>query len=100
LGYFSGHKSVNLDGLANNYEFFEDVLKKNKTGEYMKNWDYVIDAFVVDNNSMKTAFPQGCFVPLPSDIQNHPFLDGDNTRKLAVFQMHSNGIIDCTAIKK
>jgi hypothetical protein len=94
LGYFSEHKVVNTDGLANSYAFFEDVLKAGRLGEYQKQWDYAIDAF--PNEDLHKWFPEGCFVPLVPEVTESAFVDGALTRQLRVFQMKPEGIVNCS----
>lgn len=83
LGYFSGHIVVNTDGLANSYEFLENVLKQGRLHDYYRQWDYVIDAFPVD------AHPDWVPVTLPPEFQQLGFQDGALVRKLRVFQTNA-----------
>ena len=39
IGYFSTARVVNLDGLANSYEYYESYLKQNRVGAYLKEID-------------------------------------------------------------
>jgi hypothetical protein len=99
LGYFSGRTVINTDGLANNYAFLEDVIRKDRLSEYVTQWEYAIDAFPVGSNELETRFPEGCFVPLPGDLQSYPFQDGSLTRRLAVYQMKARGVVDCRQVE-
>lgn len=99
LGYFSDHTVVNTDGLANDYHFLEEVLKPGKLREYISRWDYAIDAFPVDNHDLQTMFPEGCFVPLPEELVSNLFQDSGTTRRLGVFQMKSQGLVDCNELR-
>ena len=99
LGYFSDHTVVNTDGLANDYHFLEEVLKQGKLREYISRWDYAIDAFPVDNHDLQTLFPEGCFIPLPEELVSNPFQDSGTTRRLGVFQMKSQGLVDCNELR-
>lgn len=96
LGYFSGHTVVNTDGLANDYVFLEEVLKEGRLHEYVSQWDYAIDAFPVDDHHLETNFPAGCFVPLPEELVSSSFQEGSYTRRLGVFQMKAQGVVDCS----
>jgi len=89
LGYFSGRITVNTDGLANSYDFLENVLKAGRLAEYEKQWDYAIDAF--PDEALTRYFPAGRFVPLPEELQRLGFPDGTGFRKLRVFQMNAGG---------
>lgn len=93
LGYFSDHSVVNTDGLANDYDFLESVLKQGQLVEYYREWDYAIDAF--PDETLASIFPEGCFVKLPEGITQFGFADGELTRRLRVFQMRSSGPLEC-----
>jgi hypothetical protein len=84
LGYFSGRTVVNTDGLANSYDFLENVLKRGKLLEYCLQWDYAIDAF--PDEALSGIFPEGCFVLLPKNYVVPEFRD-DLVRRLRVFRM-------------
>jgi hypothetical protein len=92
LGYFSGRRVVNTDGLANDYEFLDTVLRPQRYGPYIRQWDYAIDAF--DDRSLEQIVPEGCFVPLPDEVAPPPFVDA-GVRQLAVYQMTPTGIVRC-----
>jgi hypothetical protein len=93
LGYFSDRRVVNTDGLANSHHFLETVLRPGRLGDYYRQWDYAIDAF--PDEALAQYYPEGCFVPLPPEVTTSPFQDGNLTRRLRVFQMHSQGVVDC-----
>jgi hypothetical protein len=88
LGYFSERRVVNTDGLANSYEFLENVLRPGKLLEYYQQWDYGIDAFPT-NDELSHLFPEGCYVNLPDDLDRPSFMDGYLERRLQVFKMHA-----------
>jgi hypothetical protein len=83
---------VNTDGLANDYEFLDTVLRPQRYGPYIRQWDYAIDAF--DDRSLEQIVPEGCFVPLPDEVAPPPFVDA-GVRQLAVYQMTPTGIVRC-----
>lgn len=89
LGYFSHRTCVNTDGLISSHEFLRDVLQAGKLGEFYRRWDYAIDAF--GGEELAAAYPEGAFVPLPPELQAHPFPDGELTRMLRVFRMDADG---------
>jgi hypothetical protein len=84
LGYFSGHRTVNTDGLANSYDFLDHVLIPGNLGPYLEQWDYAIDA--MNSDALQRYFPDGCFVSLPPAFVLPDFDDGGR-RRLRVFQM-------------
>jgi len=91
LGYFSGHRVVNTDGLANDYEFVEQVLRVGKLLDYYRQWDYAIDAFPIGAESwLSAAFREGCWVKLPDNVDRPGFPDGRWQRRLQVFKMNRN----------
>ena len=45
LGYFSERTCVNTDGLINSHDFLENVLVTGRVSDYVRQWDYAIDAF-------------------------------------------------------
>jgi hypothetical protein len=94
LGYFSGHRVVNTDGLANDYYFLENILEQGRLAEYYRKWDYYIDAFPVSSD-WTIVMPDGCYVPLPPELGEHQFNDGSNMRQLGVFQVQSDGVVLC-----
>jgi hypothetical protein len=91
LGYFSNRPTINTDGLANSYEFLEQVLRPNKLHEYAQQWGYAIDA--TPDEGLKQVFPNGRFLPLPPELARRymQFADGRLTRSLHVFQMNAGG---------
>jgi hypothetical protein len=95
LGYFSGRRVVNTDGLANSRAFLETVLRGGPAAltTYTRQWDYGIDAFA--GADPEARFPEGCPVPLPPDVVPPPFRDGDRTRRLGVYQMRAAGLVAC-----
>jgi hypothetical protein len=76
------------------------VVRRGRLAEYVSRWDYAIDAFVVDSPELETMFPDGCFIPLPEELQSYPFQEGGYTRRLAVYQMKTHGRVDCQQIEE
>jgi hypothetical protein len=85
LGYFSDRVVVNTDGLANSYEFFENVLEPQRLAPYCRQWDYAIDVF--PDETLAKMFPEGCFLPVPEKYVAPEFKDGDLVRRLRIFKM-------------
>jgi hypothetical protein len=88
LGYFSERTCVNTDGLINSFEFLENVLKKGKLGDFIRKWDYSIDA-MPDEDLLK-YYPNGEFLDLGSRYDLPAFPDGSLQRKLRVFKMNKD----------
>ena len=99
LGYFSDRTVVNIDGLANDYDFLENYLEQGKRVEYSRKWQYGIDAFP-ESWTLDWVSPDGCFIPLPEEIIQYPFEDGDFIRRLGIYQMNAAGEVDCELIRK
>ena len=99
LGYFSGRTVVNTDGLANDYDFLENYLEQGKRVEYLRKWQYGIDAFP-ESWTLDWISPDGCFIPLPEEVTQYPFEDGDSIRSLGIYQMDRVGKVDCELIRK
>lgn len=85
LGYFSDRVCVNTDGLANDFDFLENYLKAGRVGEYLREWDFGVDAF--GDDALAKYHPAGRFVELPRAFDLPAFKDGAASRKLRVFQM-------------
>ena len=99
LGYFSDRTVVNIDGLANDYDFLENYLEQGKRVEYSRLWQYGIDAFP-ESWTLDKVSPDGCFIPLPEEITQYPFEDGDYVRSLGIYQLDRVGKVDCELIRK
>ena len=67
LGYFSGHVVVNIDGLVNDYTFYERYLRPGKRDDYCQQWDYLVNAFP-DGTELARRFPRGQDMPLPPSL--------------------------------
>lgn len=60
LGYFSNRTVVNIDGLANDYDFLENYLEPGKRVDYNRKWQYGIDAFP-ESWTLDWVSPDGCY---------------------------------------
>jgi hypothetical protein len=87
LGYYSGHTVINSDGLANDFDFLENWLKRGRKTEYCRQYDYGIDCFPTDG-SIEQEFPAGRLLTLPPELLRYPFGDGNLTRRLGIIQMN------------
>jgi hypothetical protein len=100
MGYFSRHIVVNTDGLANSYDYLENVLKPNKANDYIKQWDYAAFVLPINDRWFLKYFPEGCYVPLPEEILQYPFQLKSLTYRIAVYQMVPMGMVDCQKIEQ
>lgn len=85
LGYFSERTVVNTDGLANSYDFLDNVLRPHRVEKYNQQWDLGIDCFTP---TFLSELPPGCVVPLPAETLPPPFADPPYTRQLGVLRTH------------
>lgn len=96
LGYFSGHRVINVDGLINSHDFLNNVLLKHQTALYVRSFDYTIDAWGVPSG-LAEAHPDGCHIQLPPQVPQVQFMDGALLRRLTVYKMHREEGDPCLA---
>jgi hypothetical protein len=76
---------INTDGLANDYAYLEDVIRRGRVLEYSARWDYVLDAFPAGYR-LERDLPAAREVPLPPEAAFR-FRDGDVMRELKLYRM-------------